>query len=138
MNAGRHWGARVGYGDAPEIAEAETIRFGQGSGGVVQVVAVVAQVVEEIGIIGTAVFFEECSACLWHIDSAHGLLIGQSVTGRTVVGTKPGIGLHRRAIGMEGKHICAHGPRFLIAGITMDAIENRVEIMLTQQPLVFQ
>ncbi len=32
MNAGRQWGTRVGYGDAPGIAEAEAIRFGPGGG----------------------------------------------------------------------------------------------------------
>ena len=138
MNAGQHWGVWVGHGDAPKIAKAEAIGFGLGGGGIVKFVAVVAQVIEKVSIIGTAVFLEECRACLWHIDSAHSLLIGQAITGRSVVGTEPSIGLQRRAIDMEGKHICPHRPRFLIAGIPMDAVEDRIEIMLTQQPLVFQ
>ncbi len=76
MNAGQHWRARVGHSDAPEIAESEAIGFGLGGGDVVEVVAVVAQVVEKVGIIGTAVFLEKCRACLCYIDSAHSLLIG--------------------------------------------------------------
>ncbi len=35
MNAGQHWGARVGDGDAPEMAKAEAIGFGIGDLGTV-------------------------------------------------------------------------------------------------------
>ena len=130
--------AGIIHGDAPEIAETQGKRSRLRDRRVVQVVAVLMKIFEEVVVIFPAEKLEEFGAGGGDIDAPLRLVIAQTFARQPVVSAKISIGRNRRAVGVEGEDIRGHGSRILVARVAVDAVEDGGKIVLPEQPLVCQ
>ena len=103
-----------------------------------QVVAIFAEVLEEIGVVISAEEFEEFGANFRDVDASLRLVVAQALGGNLVVTTKISIGGHGGAVGVERINIYRNGRRFFIARVAVDAIEARRETEGAKEQLVFE
>ena len=75
VDAGRHGATGIFRGDAPRVSQPEGIGLRTGHGGIVQVVAVFVEVVEEILVILAAEDFQKGLSGFWYIDLLQSLFI---------------------------------------------------------------
>lgn len=122
--------------DAPEVSEAEGKRLRRRGGCVVQIVAVFFQVVAEVVVVFSAKKLEECGAGFGVVDAPLRFFVSQTLARRSIIGAEKGIGFGRGAVGVEGENIRGHRPRRLVARVTVDAIEHRIELVSPKQPQV--
>ena len=55
-----------------------------------------------------------------------------------MIGAEVGIGLHRRAVGMEGEDVGGRGPGAVIPRVTMDAVQLGLQVAVPQAPQIRQ
>lgn len=87
MDARRDRTVGIVHGDSPDIANAEGEWPRIWSGGVMQIVAVLAEVFAERAVVFPPKEPEEFGTRLGHIHAALRIFIAQTFAGRTVVGT---------------------------------------------------
>lgn len=138
MDAWRDGAAGPFGGDAPEIAEAKGIWSRVREWGVVQVVAVFVEKFAEGVVIFSSEEFEQFPARFGYVHAVLRLFVEQALARCSVVGAEPRVRFHWRAVHVKGNHVRAHGPRFFVARIAIDAIERGVEVVFAKKPRVFE
>ena len=88
-----------------------------------QVVAIFAEVFEEIGVVVSAESFEEFGADFRDIDVPLRLVIAQALGRNLVVTTKKSIGGHGGTVGVKRINIYRNRRRIVIARVAVDAVE---------------
>jgi hypothetical protein len=133
VDAGRHGATGIFRGDAPQVSQPEGIGLRTRHGGIVQVVAVFIEVVEENLIILPAKYFQKGFSGFWDIDLLKSLFIQQPFARCALVGAKPGIRLQWSAIRMERKHIYRNGSDVFILRAGVNAVQNRIQVEIAEQ-----
>ena len=126
------------HGDAPEVAEAEGKRPRVRDGRVVEFVAVLAQVFEKVTTLLPSEALEKFGSGFGNVHAPLRLVVAQTFARRPVVSAEPSVGFHRGAVGMEGEDIRGHRPCLLVARVAVDAVEHGIQVVLSEQPLVFE
>lgn len=130
--------AGIVHGDAPEIAQAEGKRPRLRGGGVVEVVAILIQILEKLSVIFPSEEPEEFGAGFGDVHAPLRLVVAQTLTGRPVIGAKISGSFHGGAVGVKGEDVGRDRPRILITRIAVDAVEDGVKAETLEQPLVFE
>jgi hypothetical protein len=138
VDARRDWAARIIHSDAPKIAKAEGKRPRSRRGSIVEVVTVFLQVFEKAVPLFPTEAPEKFGASFENIDVPPRFVVAQALARRPVISAKISIGFHRGTVGVEGKNVGRHGARILIAGVTVDAVEDRIKIVRPEQSLIFE
>jgi hypothetical protein len=134
------WDGRAGpiHGDAPKVSKAKGEGLRAGVGRVVQVVVVLGEVVQETRVVLPPVAQEQFGAGFGAIHAPGRLGVEQGLAGGPKVRAQPGLGLHGRAVHMEGKNVGRDRSSTFIAARAVDDVESRVELALQKSALVLE
>ena len=103
-----------------------------------EIVTVFLQIFEKAVTLFPAKTSEEFGASFENIDTPSRLVVAQALTGQPVICAKIGIGFHRGAVGVERENIGRHGARIIIARVPVDAVEDRIKVVRSQQSLILE
>jgi hypothetical protein len=102
----------------------------------VEIVTVFGQEFSEGVAVIAAEIFKKLAADSWDIYTALSFLVAETFARWTVIGAKVRVGLHRGTVHMEREDIGGYWPGMLIAGIVMDTVKHRIQVVLPEQPLI--
>lgn len=120
-------------GDAPEVADAESVRLCLGARKVMQIVKMLTEPSAKVRILRATVMLYQGGAASRVVDARDGMVIGQAQGAGTMVGAEPGICLRRGAIGMKGAHVGAQVGFCERLGVAMDAIKRGLQAVAMQE-----
>jgi hypothetical protein len=138
VDARRDWAARIIHSDAPKITKAEGKRPRSRRRSIVEVVTVFLQVFEKTVPLFPAEAPEKFGASFENIDVPPRFVVAQALARRPVICAKIRIGFHCGTVRVEGENIGGHRARVLIAGVTVDAVEDRIEVVRPEQLLILE
>jgi hypothetical protein len=98
----------------------------------VEIVAVFVQITEEVGVILSTEVLEKFISRFGDVYAPNSLFVAQPFAGWSIVSAKPSVGFHGGAIDMKGEDIRGHGACVFVTRITMDAVENRIQLEFLQ------